>query len=65
MQKLLNSGILNRFKNEESFVEKSKFEPVAIYSVASIIIIFFGGALLALVILFIEIYYKKLKSKSL
>lgn len=65
MQKLLNSGILNRFKNEESFVEESKFEPVAIYSVASIIIIFFGGALLALVILFIEIYYKKLKSKSL
>ncbi|XP_028520210.1 glutamate receptor 1-like isoform X3 [Apis cerana] len=65
LQKLLNSGILNRFKNEESFVEESKFEPVAIYSVASIIIIFFGGALLALVILFIEIYYKKLKSKSL
>lgn len=65
MQKLLNSGILNRFKNEETFAEESKFEPVAIYSIASIIIIFFGGVVLALVILFIEIYYKKLNSKSL
>ncbi|CAD1478679.1 unnamed protein product [Heterotrigona itama] len=59
MQKLLNSGLLNRLKSEVTFTEKTRFEPVGFYSIVSVLIIFLGGIILALVTLFIEIFYNR------
>ncbi|XP_043602939.1 uncharacterized protein LOC122576531 isoform X6 [Bombus pyrosoma] len=56
VQKLLNTGLLNRFKNEVFFTKKNKFQPVGFYSVASVLIIFVGGVSLAFVILIVEMY---------
>ena len=59
MQKLLNSGLLNRFNNEITFTKKTRFEPVGFYSIVSVLIIFLGGIALALVILVTEIFYNR------
>ena len=59
MQKLLNAGLLNRFKTEITFTQKTRFQPVGFNSIVSVLIIFLGGIILALVILLIEIFYNR------
>ncbi|XP_076760313.1 glutamate receptor ionotropic, kainate 2 [Xylocopa sonorina] len=56
LQKLLNSGVLNRYKNEVEFKQKTKFEAVGIFSVASVLVVFICGVVLSLVMVIVEMY---------
>ncbi|CAL7936744.1 unnamed protein product [Xylocopa violacea] len=56
LQKLLNSGVLNRYKNEMKYEQKTKFEAVGIFSVASVLVVFVCGVVLSIVILIVEMY---------
>ncbi|XP_076235759.1 glutamate receptor 4 [Calliopsis andreniformis] len=62
LRKLLDSGLLNRYKIEVGSHEKSKIEPVDFGSVASVLMILFCGVSTAFIILIAEIYYFKYKS---
>ncbi|XP_076475690.1 glutamate receptor 1 [Bombus vancouverensis nearcticus] len=64
VQKLLNTGLLNRFKNEVFFTKKNTFQPVGFYSVASVLIIFFCGVSLALFILIVEMYCNRYRNSQ-
>ncbi|KAK9303524.1 hypothetical protein QLX08_004833 [Tetragonisca angustula] len=44
MQKLLNAGLLNRFKTEITFTQKTRFQPVGFNSIVSVLIIFLGAS---------------------
>ncbi|XP_017790360.1 PREDICTED: glutamate receptor 2-like [Habropoda laboriosa] len=61
LQKLLSTGVLNRFKNEENFEEETRFQAVCFSSILSVLIIFVCGSALSLVILILEIYSDRCK----
>ncbi|CAK9819288.1 Glutamate receptor 1 [Anthophora plagiata] len=59
LQKLLSTGLLNRFKNEENLEEETRFHPVRFSSIVSVLAIFLCGFTLALLIFIVEIYSNK------
>nr|XP_012138238.1 PREDICTED: uncharacterized protein LOC105662182 [Megachile rotundata] len=62
LHKLINSGILNRYKPGMSYEEQNNFEPVEFGSIASVLLILGGGVVLAFLVLLVEVYYNKRKA---